>query len=83
MVEFAILGPLEVLDQHRRIEVSSAKERLLLAMLVVHANEVVSTDRLIEVLWGGTTAGHRREHVANPRFPLAPGARTRSCAASP
>ena len=51
-LEFAILGPLEVRDQHRRIEVSSAKERLLLAALVVQANEVVSADRLIEVLWG-------------------------------
>ncbi len=61
---------------------SSAKERLLLAVLVVHANEVVSTDRLIEVLWG-TTTGHSREHVADSRFPLTPGARTRSCAASP
>jgi DNA-binding SARP family transcriptional activator len=34
--------------------VSSAKERLLLAVLVVHANEVASTDRLIEVLWGAS-----------------------------
>lgn len=33
LVSFAILGPLEVLDQHRRIDVSSAKERLLLAVL--------------------------------------------------
>ncbi|MGH3823526.1 MAG: AfsR/SARP family transcriptional regulator, partial [Pseudonocardiaceae bacterium] len=51
-LEFAILGPLEVRDQHRRIVVSSAKERLLLAALVVHVNEVVSAERLIEVLWG-------------------------------
>ena len=53
-MEFAILGPLEVLDQHRRIEVSSAKERLLLAALLVQVGEVVSADRLIEVLWGTT-----------------------------
>lgn len=53
-MEFAILGPLEVRDQDRRIEVSGAKERRLLAVLVVHANEVVSTDRLIEALWGAT-----------------------------
>lgn len=59
-VEFAILGPLEALDQHRWIDVSSAKERLLLAVLVVHVNEVVSTDRLIEVLWGRSRRPPRR-----------------------
>lgn len=75
-MEFAILGPLEVLDQHRRIEVSSAKERLLLAMLVVHANEMVSADRLIEVLWGATppaTAGNTLQtYVSHLRRALEP-----------
>jgi DNA-binding SARP family transcriptional activator len=51
-VEFAILGLLEVRDRDRQIEVSSAKERRLLGVLVLHANKVVSVDRLIEVLWG-------------------------------
>ena len=61
LVEFVILGPLEVLDEKRRIEMSSAKQRLLLAALVVRANEMVSADRLIEVLWDATppaTAGN-------------------------
>lgn len=75
-VEFAILGPLEVLDQHRLIEVSSAKERLLLAALVVHAGEVVSVDRLIEVLWGTTppvTAGNTLQtYVSHLRRVLEP-----------
>ena len=75
-MEFAILGPLEVLDQHRRIEVSSTKERLLLAVLVVHANEVVSTDRLIEVLWGAqppaTAANTLQIHVSHLRRALEP-----------
>jgi DNA-binding SARP family transcriptional activator len=75
-VEFAILGPLEVQDQHRRIEVPSAKERLLLAALVVHANEVVSADRLIEVLWGTTppaTAGNTLQtYVSHLRRALEP-----------
>lgn len=52
-MEFAILGPLDGRDEHRSIEVSSIKERILLAVLVVHTNEVVSTDRLIGVLWSG------------------------------
>ncbi len=75
-MEFAILGPLEVLDQHRRIEVSSAKERLLLAVLVVHANEVVSADRLIEVLWGAeppaTAANTVQTYVSHLRRALEP-----------
>ncbi|HWR48916.1 MAG TPA: AfsR/SARP family transcriptional regulator, partial [Pseudonocardiaceae bacterium] len=76
LVEFAVLGSLEVRDQHRQIEVSSAKERLLLAVLVVHANEVISADRLIEVLWGTTPpamAGNTLQtHVSHLRRVLEP-----------
>ncbi len=75
-MEFAILGPLEVLGTYRHIEVSSAKERLLLAMLVVHANEVVSADRLIEVLWGAeppaTAANTLQTYVSHLRRALEP-----------
>ncbi|HKR48751.1 MAG TPA: AfsR/SARP family transcriptional regulator [Pseudonocardiaceae bacterium] len=75
-MEFAILGPLEIHDQHRRIEVSSAKERLLLAMFVVHANEVISVDRLIEVLWGteppATAANTLQTYVSHLRRALEP-----------
>ncbi|HET9258477.1 MAG TPA: BTAD domain-containing putative transcriptional regulator, partial [Pseudonocardiaceae bacterium] len=75
-MEFAILGPLEVRDQNRRIEVSSAKERLLLAVLVVHANEVVSVDRLIRMLWGdtppATAANTLQTYVSHLRKALEP-----------
>jgi DNA-binding SARP family transcriptional activator len=75
-LEFAILGPLEVRDQHRRIEVSSAKERLLLAALVVHANEVVSANRLIEVLWGAdppaTAANTLQTYISHLRRAFEP-----------
>ena len=47
-----MLGPLEVLDGGRRIAVGSTKQRHLLAALLVHANEVVSVDRLADILWG-------------------------------
>ena len=50
-MEFRILGPLEVVDDGRHIELGGAKQRALLAMLLLHANEVVSTDRLIDALW--------------------------------
>jgi DNA-binding SARP family transcriptional activator len=50
-VEFRILGPLEVWDEGRQISLSGPKQRALLALLLLHANEVVPGDRLIEELW--------------------------------
>jgi DNA-binding SARP family transcriptional activator len=51
-LEFRILGPLEVWDGDRQLSVRGAKQRALLAVLLLHANEVVSTDRLMDLLWG-------------------------------
>src|SRR5207237_9463904 len=50
-MEFRLLGPLEVRKHGREVAVAGAKQRALLAMLLVHAGEVVSRDRLIEELW--------------------------------
>jgi predicted ATPase/class 3 adenylate cyclase len=47
-----VLGPLEVVREGERVQLGSAQQRRLLAALVVHANEVVSSDRLVDVLWG-------------------------------
>ena len=52
MIEFHVLGPLEVVRQGRRLEIGAGKQRLLLGVLLLNANEVVSTDRLIDELWG-------------------------------
>jgi DNA-binding SARP family transcriptional activator/pimeloyl-ACP methyl ester carboxylesterase len=52
-MEIRILGPLEIIEAGRPVDVPHGKARLLLAALVVNANRVVSTDRLFEVLWGG------------------------------
>jgi len=51
-VEFRILGPLQVLDGEVEVPLGSAKERSLLAVLLLHAGSVVSRARLIEELWG-------------------------------
>jgi DNA-binding SARP family transcriptional activator len=51
-LEFRILGPLEVWHEGSLVPVRGTKQRALLAVLVLHANEVVSTDRLLDVLWG-------------------------------
>ena len=49
---FLLLGPLEAYDGDRKLALGGAKQRALLAILLLHANEVVSSDRLIEALWG-------------------------------
>jgi YVTN family beta-propeller protein len=51
-MEFLILGPLEVRDGGDTVRLGAAKQRALLAVLLLHANETVSTGRLVEELWG-------------------------------
>jgi YVTN family beta-propeller protein len=51
-MEFRILGPVTVCDEGRELALGGARQRALLAILIMHANEVVSTDRLIDDLWG-------------------------------
>jgi len=53
VLELAILGPFEVrIDGGAPIALGGLRQKALLAVLVLHANEVVSTDRLIDELWG-------------------------------
>ena len=51
-MEFRILGPLEVLDGDRPVRLPRGRGRALLALLILRAGEVVSTDQLIDSLWG-------------------------------
>jgi DNA-binding SARP family transcriptional activator len=51
-VEFRILGPLEVVDGERTLALGGPQQRALLALLLLHANVVVSSERLLEELWG-------------------------------
>ena len=52
-MDFRILGPLQVIDdQGREVPLASNKQRALLAILLLHANELVTTDRLVDDLWG-------------------------------
>src|ERR671925_483785 len=50
-MEFRILGPLQVLDEGRELPLGGAKQRALLALLLLDPNRVVSRDRLIDELW--------------------------------
>ena len=51
-MEFGILGPIEVLVDGQRLALGGPKQRAVLAMLLLHANEVVARDRLVEAVWG-------------------------------
>ena len=55
-MDFRILGPLEVRDGDRAISVGGGRQRALLALLILNANETVSTDRLVDEIWGGERA---------------------------
>ncbi len=54
MLEFRVLGPLEVRDGDEIVHVGGTRQRSVLAILLLRANEVVSTDRLIDELWGAS-----------------------------
>jgi DNA-binding SARP family transcriptional activator len=51
-VEFRVLGPLEVGREEILLPLGSGKERALLAILLLNANQTVSRDRLVDDLWG-------------------------------
>jgi YVTN family beta-propeller protein len=52
VIEFHILGPLEVVTNGQPLALGGSKQRAVLAVLLLHANEAVSVDRLIDALWG-------------------------------
>ena len=53
-MEFFLLGPLLVWTAARaEIRVPAGKQRVLLAVLLLHPNRLVSADVLVEALWGG------------------------------
>jgi DNA-binding SARP family transcriptional activator/DNA-binding beta-propeller fold protein YncE len=53
-LEFRVLGPLEVEEDGQLLKLGGAKQRALLALLLLHANEAVSRDRLIDELWSAS-----------------------------
>ncbi|MDT5038558.1 MAG: hypothetical protein QOE03_3743 [Micromonosporaceae bacterium] len=75
---FAILGPLEAYADGQRLALGGPQQRALLAALLLNTGRVVSTDRLVECLWGeqpppaarsllqGCVAGLRRALEGGP-----------------
>jgi len=77
-MDFRILGSLQVLDEGRVVTLGGSKQRALLGLLLLHANQTLSADRLIDELWGehppATAAKTVQVHVSRLRKALAAGA---------
>ena len=72
-----MLGPVEVVLDGVARRIGSPIQRTLLALLLVHPNEVVSTDRIVDVLWPDNPPEARRKlwfHVSKLRGLLPPDA---------
>ena len=71
-----MLGPLEVRDGERPVALGGVKQRSVLALLLLNAREVVSSDRLIDELWGDapppTAATALHGHISQLRKALEP-----------
>ncbi len=73
-MEFLLLGPLEVRDGDSAAKVGGAKQRALLALLLLDLGRVVAAERLIDELWGERAPASARKmvhvHVSNLRKAL-------------
>jgi DNA-binding SARP family transcriptional activator len=75
MLNFCVLGPLEVKSQTRTLRVKGALQRTLLSTLLANARKLVPSDELIDELWGTTPPEHLENalqaHVSRLRRNLA------------
>src|SRR5688500_1954773 len=75
-MEFRILGPVEVRDDGRVVRLGGGKQRAVLALLLLNANRVVASERMIELLWGeqppATAATALHGHISSLRKALGP-----------
>ena len=72
MIEFRILGPLEVSNAGGPVRLGGPKQRALLALLVIRGGEVVTTDRLIDELSPERSTADGGQDRADVRLPAAP-----------
>jgi len=61
MLEFRLLGPVEAIADSASLDLGGPKQRAVLALLLLHANEVLARERLIDDLWGDDPPATARE----------------------
>jgi DNA-binding SARP family transcriptional activator len=64
-VQFNILGPLEVVEQGRAMPLGGIKQRAMLGMLLLRANRVVPSSKLLEYLWANGVPPTARKMLQN------------------
>jgi hypothetical protein len=64
-LDVRVLGPLEVVGEDGFVPLPQGKVRTTLGALLIHPNTVVTTDRLIDAVWGAhpPTTAHKSIHV--------------------
>src|SRR5262249_48336350 len=75
-MQYLILGPLEVRNGDDAVPIGGRQQRKLLAILLLHGGEVVSSDQLIDELWGtrppGTAGKALQGYISQLRKRLGP-----------
>jgi DNA-binding SARP family transcriptional activator len=51
-MDFRVLGPLEVCDGERSLPLGGFRQRLVLGVLLLHPDRVLTTDWLVDAIWG-------------------------------
>ena len=76
-MEFRVLGSVEVIEDGRRLTVATGRQLAVLAFLLIHANRVVSAERIVDELWGDEPPESGAKavafHVSRLRDALEPG----------
>jgi DNA-binding SARP family transcriptional activator len=70
-MDYRLLGPLEVMHDAVALELGPPKQRAVLAALLLERGRVVSTDRLVDAVWGanppGSALGSLQAYLSNLR----------------
>ncbi|MGW3404497.1 AfsR/SARP family transcriptional regulator, partial [Streptomyces zhihengii] len=64
-MRFNLLGPLEAYSGDAPVALGGFNHRAIAAFLLLHANEVVPTSKLMHALWGYETPATSRKMVQN------------------
>lgn len=79
-MRYRLLGSLQVDTEQGPVELGPPKQRSVLAVLLLNANEIVPTDRIIDLVWGESpprTAGHSVQiYISDLRKALANGSQS-------
>src|SRR5689334_5710206 len=68
-MRFGILGPLRVLSSAGVVPVTSGRERTVLALLLLHPNQVVPRDDLVDAIWPAAPSTARNQlHICVSRL---------------